>query len=244
MANQQQSEFETLLFRKKDKVGVSVLLILAWISTSDGALDEEEKKNLWGIAEAGNHSECMPLIISLAKRADIAAIQLACEIIKAHFTGERSGLFMEVAIGISIADRFLLPSENYILRFLADLLGITKSRLNGLFLKATGKPLPDPPNVSSQQYWQQKQDAQQRSKEDRSSTSDRTARHSSHHVDAHSTLGLAPGASKEEIKAAFRKLAHEHHPDRFHALGEEAVAAATITFTRINNAYNQLIRYA
>ncbi|HEY9583454.1 MAG TPA: DnaJ domain-containing protein, partial [Candidatus Paceibacterota bacterium] len=32
--------------------------------------------------------------------------------------------------------------------------------------------------------------------------------------DYYKTLGVDKGASKEEIKKAFRKLAHEHHPDK------------------------------
>ena len=45
------------------------------------------------------------------------------------------------------------------------------------------------------------------------------------------TLGLAPGASEEEIKKAFRKLAMKHHPDRG---GDEA------EFKRIKEAYEAL----
>src|SRR6185295_12622828 len=32
--------------------------------------------------------------------------------------------------------------------------------------------------------------------------------------DYYKTLGVEKGASKDEIKKAFRKLAHEHHPDK------------------------------
>lgn len=33
-------------------------------------------------------------------------------------------------------------------------------------------------------------------------------------MDYYATLGVKPGASKEELKAAYKKLAMEHHPDR------------------------------
>ena len=32
--------------------------------------------------------------------------------------------------------------------------------------------------------------------------------------DYYKTLGLDKSASKEDVKKAFRKLAHEHHPDK------------------------------
>lgn len=45
-------------------------------------------------------------------------------------------------------------------------------------------------------------------------------------------LGLKPGASKAEIKKAFRKLAHIHHPDK--------KTGDTDRFKKIINAYETL----
>jgi molecular chaperone DnaJ len=50
--------------------------------------------------------------------------------------------------------------------------------------------------------------------------------------DYYKTLGVDRGASAEEIKKAFRKLAHQHHPDK--ASGNEA------KFKEINEAYQVL----
>jgi hypothetical protein len=52
-------------------------------------------------------------------------------------------------------------------------------------------------------------------------------------VDPHALLGVAPGASLEEVKAAFRKKALEHHPDR----GGDAAA-----FIATKRAYDRLVR--
>jgi hypothetical protein len=52
-------------------------------------------------------------------------------------------------------------------------------------------------------------------------------------VDPHSLLGVAPGASLEEVKAAFRRKALEHHPDR----GGDAA-----TFIAMKRAYDRLVR--
>ena len=46
----------------------------------------------------------------------------------------------------------------------------------------------------------------------------------------YTTLGVAPTASQSEIRAAYRRLALEHHPDRRGARGEERMA-------RVNAAY-------
>ena len=53
-------------------------------------------------------------------------------------------------------------------------------------------------------------------------------------------LGLSQGATKAEIKKAYRKLALTHHPDRVAHLGEEYVKEATATFQKINDAYERL----
>ncbi|EFJ31790.1 hypothetical protein SELMODRAFT_408008 [Selaginella moellendorffii] len=51
-------------------------------------------------------------------------------------------------------------------------------------------------------------------------------------------LGLQPGASESEIKAAFRALALKHHPDRHQDPGNKAKAKAN--FVRITEAYEVL----
>jgi curved DNA-binding protein CbpA len=57
--------------------------------------------------------------------------------------------------------------------------------------------------------------------------------------DPHDVLGVARGASQATIKAAWRKLARQHHPD---VAGADAAAARTATrrMAEINRAYEQL----
>jgi hypothetical protein len=52
-------------------------------------------------------------------------------------------------------------------------------------------------------------------------------------VDPHALLGVAPGAPLEEVKAAFRRKALEHHPDH----GGEAAA-----FIAVKRAYDRIVR--
>jgi len=55
-------------------------------------------------------------------------------------------------------------------------------------------------------------------------------------------LGLAPGASFAEIKAAYRKLSMQYHPDKVGHLGEEFKNVAEEKMKDINNAYEFLKR--
>ena len=50
-------------------------------------------------------------------------------------------------------------------------------------------------------------------------------------------LGLEPGATREEIRAAYRDLAKVWHPDRFSAESPQLQQRATRELQRINEAY-------
>jgi DnaJ-domain-containing protein 1 len=58
---------------------------------------------------------------------------------------------------------------------------------------------------------------------------------------AYIILGLEKGASLKQIKKAFRKLAHAHHPDKVAHLGEGSVKQAEVIFRKIKDAYELLI---
>jgi DnaJ like chaperone protein len=64
--------------------------------------------------------------------------------------------------------------------------------------------------------------------------------------DPFEVLGLKPDATSAEIKARYRKLARELHPDKQIAAGvpAEMVKLATERLARINNAYQALTRRA
>ena len=58
----------------------------------------------------------------------------------------------------------------------------------------------------------------------------------------HLILGIAPDASLEDAKAAWKALARTHHPDQLIAAGmpEEFISAATDRLAQINHAYQTL----
>ena len=53
---------------------------------------------------------------------------------------------------------------------------------------------------------------------------------------AYKVLGITPDATDDEVKAAYRKMALQHHPDRVATLGEDVRKAAEQKFQEINNA--------
>jgi DnaJ like chaperone protein len=62
--------------------------------------------------------------------------------------------------------------------------------------------------------------------------------------DPHAVLGIAPDASLDEIRGAYRRLIRTHHPDLLAARGlpQERIAQATARVARINAARDRLLR--
>jgi hypothetical protein len=65
---------------------------------------------------------------------------------------------------------------------------------------------------------------------------------SSGHWDPYQILEIERGASQENIKQAYRKLAGKYHPDKVEYLGDEFKALAEQRFKEIQRAYEELKR--
>lgn len=60
--------------------------------------------------------------------------------------------------------------------------------------------------------------------------------------EAYQVLEITSSATDEEVKAAYRRLALKHHPDRVAALGEDVRRAAEEKFQQINNAKEKIYK--
>lgn len=56
-----------------------------------------------------------------------------------------------------------------------------------------------------------------------------------------STLGVEEGATARQIAAAYRRLAAQHHPDRYHGASAAEESAAAQRFIEITRAYEELM---
>ena len=60
--------------------------------------------------------------------------------------------------------------------------------------------------------------------------------------EAYKILGISPNATNDEVKAAYRKMALKHPPDRVSTLGDDVREAAEKKFQEINNAKERIYK--
>lgn len=60
--------------------------------------------------------------------------------------------------------------------------------------------------------------------------------------DAYKVLEISPSATDDEVRAAYRRMAVKHHPDKVASLGEDIRKAANEKFQRINEAKERIYK--
>jgi DnaJ like chaperone protein len=239
--------FHDILRSADNPLGAAIVLVLSWLATYDGTATDEEIAGLRAIASAGKNEAELTTVIEIARRGDVRDLQLACEVLR-HIDPAGRRLFLQMAIGMALEDDYLVPSESHIVRFVADLLGIWPRDLDEIFTEMTGHPFPPPSDPSSVDWWNARQRRRPKSNgaPGHANESSRTHNASARSPDMSrlrdlAMLGLDENASASEIREAYRRMAKVHHPDAFSSLGPEAVRAATVSFRRVQAAYERLI---
>lgn len=234
--------FEAVLVGSDKQYGICLVLMLAWIGACDGKLDEDEESQVREIASKSLPADTIDLLLRTARQEDLDAIQLACEIVRSTVKPEWTKELFTLTVIVAVTDGYLRPSEQFVLRLYGDLLGLSSDQMNAAFLEVAGKPLPPLPDPSSAAWWGERAKDSRNSQGQNSSSQTPRApvEPDLRRLRALGLLGLDETATSADIKSAYRRLAHVHHPDRFSHLGGEAQQAANISFRRIKEAYELL----
>ena len=265
MATTRFSPFELLLLRSRNQTDTAALLLLTWVAASKGCLSETDRQRIAAMSVSMRHGHDCQAVLDIGARQDLDAVQLAAEVLQKDRWGTQASPFLRQAIEIAVTEGKLAAATNHILRFLADLLGTPPPQFAQLYHDVVGKPFDSPDDPSREAYWQAREHARQ---QQRSQSEQHQREQQSHHRQRHSQegtggsrqgsgrphgdktlraldiLGLEAGATRSEIKKAYRRLAQTHHPDRFFALGERDVASASMRFQKIQKAYEYLMQDA
>lgn len=238
--------FPDLLTRANDIIAVAGHYCLLWLAHVDGHLHDAERrliKRSYPLADASGADICA---VSIAARR-IDDLELALRVLreKQHAPGRVQ--FMALCVDVVLADGRVSIGERHALCFLADVLQVMPTEIEPMFLAKAGFSLLPVGDLSSGQWWADQQ-ARQYGRGDGASDDfvagppPGNGRSDTGLADALRTLGLKPTATAGDVTAAYRRLAGQHHPDRFAAQGEVAARAASDRFVRIRDAYETAIK--
>lgn len=235
------SPFNKVIADSRAPEFASLMLILCWIAASDSQVDESEFESLLNAADAGSFQH-LDRVLDIAKQNDLDAFAIALRILRLSPAVKHRPM-LELATGMALMDSRLTGLEGHILRLLADALSMPPRALDQIFIEMTGRPLPAGSDPSSKAWWQSRQGDGKQSAGSSKDASDRSSSSTPDEIQRIrdlAFLGLEEEASREEIRAAYRRMCKVHHPDRYATLGQDAVAAAEVTFRRVKVAYERL----
>lgn len=263
MTTADQPDFLTIFWHSPDRANLCTLTLLAWLAGSDGTIAASEEALLRRFAVAGNARE-IDTILAVARAGSIDALEVVCRFAMTRMSRGRKRLLAQLAVTMAAADRHITVGENYVLQFLADLLGISPRSFAKLFEQVTHRPFPEAGDPSTIEWWRRREagveaapaqdlppDAAEDVRHDpggaepkagsaRAAPAVEPPTGEMTRVRAWAILNLAEGASTGEVRSAFRRLAKVRHPDRYAKLGPSAVAAATEAFKQLETAYSLL----
>lgn len=228
------------ILRSNNAMRFCFKFIMLWISSCDGKIDESESNLLDNIFK-----DCEFDKVEISKLVNKKDDLVFCKVInylKINTNPQGKNALIEMAIMFAIADGRLAISENYILRFLSDVLGIRKSDFENFYSELSGSKFPAAGDPSSKAWWDKKVgNGSFNGNENQNSRKQTSARGGLSYAEALVIFGLHKDCSDDEIKKRYKELIKSHHPDRYVPLGDDAVRVATAMSAKINQAYGVLM---
>ena len=235
------TSFADVFHATAHRQSVCMLAVLTWVAACDGRIAPEEQALLNKIAEAVDDPQELAAVLATIRDASPKDLELACRYLRNQLDRGGKRLMIQLAVTMAVQDGYLTVGENWVLQFLADLLGVSARAFAKLFEQIAHRPFPMAGDPSSPQWWRQREMGRQAQAAPIPAGDDESehdiAADTMTHSRALRVMGLEDGATHEAIHAAYRRLAKSRHPDRFAPLGPAAVATATEAFKRLHEAY-------
>ncbi|KXS38467.1 MAG: heat shock protein DnaJ-like protein [Halomonadaceae bacterium T82-2] len=149
--------FELLLLKSRNQTDTAALLMLAWILANKARALPEDRGYLDTLADDFRHGHALAPLVETAHAQDMAAIQLAAEVLQKDWQGESAHPFLRQAIALATSGGPPSHRNHHVLRFLADLLSVAPEPLSALYKSVTGQPLQHPDDPSRAAYWAERE---------------------------------------------------------------------------------------
>lgn len=223
------------------RVADSIRTAAMWLAAVDGPLDPRE------FHEVGLALTHEPEGVPLADIADaLAADPLPAELprllrfLRTQRSPKRSAWLLDLFIRVAAADGRISEPERHALVFLADLLAAPPALLRERFESLLGIEFDPPSDLSDPAVFEAAEAAMRaRAARERAEAADAAlaGQAAAARRDALLLLGLRPDAGPIAIKAAWRRLSRQHHPDRQPQGDADALAAAAARFDAVQKAW-------
>ncbi len=224
-------------YRLSDSVRASAL----WLAILDGPLDPREFHEV-GLALT-HEPEGVPLhdvADALAAEPLSPALTKLFRFLRGQRSPKRTESLLDLYVRVAAADGRIGEIERHALLFLSDLLGAPQTLLDERCEALLGIPflppadLSDPDGFADAEAAAKAREARARA---HASAAGLAARESARRQDALRVLGLKPDATPIAIKAAWRRLARQFHPDRQPQGDAAALEAAAARFREVQAAW-------
>lgn len=223
-----------------DRRAQAALAILAWLARCDGPLSHRRAAALAHVAVQSGPSfiRRLPEALRDCEAIGFEELRQAFEVMGGMPERMRAGL-AAAGVTVAFADGRPGPAGEHALRLIADACAPTGMGLHLLAraYERKGARLRPPGDPTSFEWWERKGE---RDLGEHTVAGILSARGLAELRDL-ATLGLAPGATAEDIRDAYRQMARQHHPDRFHGQPDDVRARALEHFSRIREAYERLM---
>jgi hypothetical protein len=222
----------------------SIRATALWLAVLDGPLDAREFHEV-GLALT-HEPEGVPLQdMAAAFAVDPLPKDLPklFRFLRGQRSAKRTPDLLDLFIRVAAADGRISQIERHALIFLSDLLAAPASLLPERFDAVLGLDFEPPADLSDPAFFEAAETAARARaarQKARDADAGKAAKAEAERRDALLLLGLKPDATPIAIKAAWRKLSRQHHPDR-QAQGDEAAkAAAAERFDAVQKAWKRL----
>ena len=210
----------------------SLLVLASYIINADGKIMHSEMEVVrrflrqnFGEAAKQQGEEILLKLFEQQKRMGMAqyrtVIQDSCRQISANMLYEQRLQLLNFLVIIAQADGRVTSEEEQALKEIAIHMGLSTEDVDQMLSMHGRSYYDDSYNGSEGSY----------GNSNRSSLDD-----------AYRVLGISPSATNDEVKAAYRKMALKHHPDKVAALGEDVRKAAEKKFQEINDAKDRIYK--
>jgi len=138
---------------ERQQLESSVKLLLLWLAACDGTLDNSELEFVDAQFPDTERTIKAGELLEFVRAGDLKRMEQAVRTI-AKESRELRMSFLDLAIGMCMADRSIAITENHVLRFFADALYLGPAVLQRRFLAVSHEELPEPGNPGDPAWWE------------------------------------------------------------------------------------------